>query len=581
MYDLVIRAGTVVDGTGAAPHTADVAVTNGVIVEVGRVDGPARRTVDADGLLVTPGFVDVHTHFDGQATWDPHLTPSCWHGVTTAVMGNCGVGFAPVDPGRHQALIDLMEGVEDIPGSALAEGIRWDWESFPEYLDALDRSPHAIDIGTHVPHAAVRSYVMADRALEDATASDLAAMAVIVRDGIAAGALGFSTGRTAGHRDIHGQPVPGTFAPREELRALMNAVVAGGGGVVQVVPAGVGGVITGDAADAMDNEVDMITEVGLATGLPVTFLVMQQNGEDVDGWRPWFAAVHEANGRGANIRPQVGDRCFGVLMGHQSRLNPFRHRPSYQAIAERPLAERVRALRDPGLKATILAEHADRSGPFAMDRFGPAGFANLYPLGDALDYEPESTNSVAALAARSGRDVWDVAYDVLLDNDGRELLLLPLLNYGGGSYDGLLEMMRDPISLNGLGDGGAHVGLVCDASMTTYMLTHWARDRSRGERFSIAEAVRRLTSDPASFYGLADRGVIAPGAKADLNLIDFDRLRLLPPEQVHDLPAGAGRLVQRADGYVSTIVSGEEVVAGSELTDARPGGLVRRQSSAS
>jgi N-acyl-D-aspartate/D-glutamate deacylase len=581
MYDLVIRAGRVVDGTGADPRTADVAVTDGVIVEVGRVDGSTRRTVDADGLLVTPGFVDIHTHFDGQATWDPHLTPSCWHGVTTAVMGNCGVGFAPVDPGRHQALIDLMEGVEDIPGPALAEGIRWDWESFPEYLDALDRGSHAIDLGTHVPHAAVRSYVMADRALEDATADDLGAMADIVRDAMVAGALGFSTGRTAGHRDIHGRPVPGTFAPGEELRALMDAVVAGGRGVVQVVPAGVGGVITGDAADAMDTELDMITEVGVATGLPITFLVMQQNGEDVDGWRPWFEAVRVANGRGANIRPQVGDRCFGVLMGHQSRLNPFRYRPSYQAIADLPLAERVAVLRDPATKARILAEHADRSGPFAMDRFGPAGFANLFPLGDALDYEPSSADSVAAMADRAGRDVWDVAYDVLLGSDGREFLLLPLLNYGGGSYDGLLEMMRDPISLNGLGDGGAHVGLVCDASMTTYMLSHWARDRSRGEGFTIAEAVRRVTSEPASFYGMTDRGVIAPGTKADLNLIDFDRLRLLHPEQVHDLPADAGRLIQRADGYVSTIVAGQEVVAEGELTDARPGRLVRRASAAS
>jgi N-acyl-D-aspartate/D-glutamate deacylase len=422
---------------------------------------------------------------------------------------------------------------------------------------------------------------MADRALEDATAVDLAAMATIVRDGIAAGALGFSTGRTAGHRDIHGQPVPGTYAPRAELRALMDAVVAGGRGVVQVVPAGVGGVITGDAADAMDDELAMITDVGLATGLPMTFLVMQQNGEDVDGWRPWFAAVREANGRGANIRPQVGDRCFGVLMGHQSRLNPFRYRPSYQAIAELPLAERVRALRDPALKARILAEPADRSGPLALDQGGRRAFSNLFPLGDALDYEPEPRDSVAALAERVGRDVWDVAYDVLLGSEGHEFLLLPLLNYGGGSYDGLLEMMRDPISLNGLGDGGAHVGLVCDASMTTYMLSYWARDRSRGEGFTVAEAVRRITSEPASFYGMNDRGVIAPGMRADLNLIDFDRLRLLHPEQVHDLPADAGRLVQRAEGYVSTIVAGEEVVAGGALTDARPGRLIRRRPSAS
>ena len=413
MHDLVIRSGTVVDGTGAPARTADVAVSAGIVTEVGRVDGPTRREVDADGLLVTPGFVDIHTHFDGQVTWDDDLTPSCWHGVTTAVLGNCGVGFAPVrpGPGGHAELIELMEGVEDIPGSALVEGIRWSWETFPEYLDALAGRRLALDVGTHVPHAAVRAYVMGERAHDDATDDELAEMCAIVRAALEAGALGFSTGRTAGHRDIRGNPVPGTFAPEDELTALLAVMDEVGAGVFQVVPAGVGGEITGDGAGAMEAELDWLVRRGEATRRPITFLVMER--PEVDHWRPWFDAARQANARGAQLRPQVGNRCFGVLMGHQSKLNPFQYRPSYRSIADLPLAERVERLRDPSVRARILAEEPDHSGPFLMDQIGRRALDHVYVLGDALDYEPtpdtswgSSYSSTSALpsAIRSGQN---------------------------------------------------------------------------------------------------------------------------------------------------------------------------------
>jgi len=574
VYDLLIRGGTVVDGTGAPAATADVAVEGGVIVDVGRAAGRARRVVDADGLLVTPGFVDVHTHFDGQATWDPHLTPSCWHGVTTAVLGNCGIGFAPARPDGHEWLIELMEGVEDIPGSALAEGIAWDWESFPEYLDALDRTPRAIDIGTHVPHAAVRAYVMGRRAHEDADAGELEAMRAIVVEAMHAGALGVSTGRTRGHRDLRGRPVPGTFAPEVEVATLLGAMAEAGHAVFELVPSGIGGIEGGDPLGSMDTELEWMIELSLRTPNPITFLVMESNTHP-DLWRPWFDAVRDANARGAHLRPQVASRCFGVLMGHQSRMNPFRYTETYPKLAPLPIDERMVKLRDPEVRATIVAEAKAATGAPYMDRLTPDQFDHLFPLGDPLDYEPTADRSVAATAARTRRDPWEVTYDALLEADGREFLLHPYLNYGRGSYDGLYEMLRDPMTVQGLGDGGAHCAIVCDASMTTFLLTHWVRDRTRGPRLQLETAVRRLTADPAALYGLDDRGTLTPGRRADVNLVDFDALRLLYPERVTDLPAGAGRLVQRAEGYVETVVAGETVVDGGELTDAMPGRLIR------
>jgi N-acyl-D-amino-acid deacylase len=380
-YDVIIRGGTVVDGTGAAPRTADVAISDGMIAEVGRVSGSARRTIDADGLTVTPGFVDIHTHFDGQATWDPHLTPSCWHGVTTAILGNCGIGFAPVRADRHDWLIELMEGVEDIPGSALAEGIKWEWETFGEYLDALERMPRAVDIGTQIPHAAVRGYVMGDRALEAPTGDDLEAMGRAVVEGLQAGALGLSFGRTAGHRSATGEYVPGTFSEEDELAALMAAMAQAGTGVLQVVPAGVGGEMGGDQRHSIDAEIEWINRLGTQY------------------------RIHRANAAGANVRPQVASRAFGMLMGHQSRMNPFRHRPTYRALMELPFAERIARLRDPDMKARILAEPQDPSDGPAADRLNRHTFARLYPLGAGLDYEPDAQNSIAAIALRGPRSM--------------------------------------------------------------------------------------------------------------------------------------------------------------------------------
>ncbi len=466
-----------------------------------------------------------------------------------------------------------MEGVEDIPGTALSEGIRWDWESFPEYLDALERMPRAVNIGTQVPHAAVRAYVMRERLHDLATPADLDAMREILRDALRAGALGFSTGRTAGHRDVRGEPVPGTYAPDTEVAALLEVMAEEQLGVLQLVPAGSSGTTGLDPAGAMDAEVDWMVRYGETFQRPITFLILE-HGPDFGVWRGWFDRVRAANERGADIHPQVASRCFGMLFGLQSRMNMFKFRPSYQPIADLPLAERVRALRDPAVRARILSEE-NVDGPFAADRISTATFENLFPLGRDLDYEPRPEASVAAMARRSGVSPWEIAYDLMLGSEGRDFLLLPLLNFGGGSYDGLHDMLVDPMTVQGLGDGGAHVRIVCDASMTTYLLTHWVRDRTRGPKLSLEWAVRRLTHDPARLYGLHDRGVIVPGARADLNLIDFDRLRLMFPEQVHDLPANAGRLVQRSEGYVQTIVGGETVVDGGELTDARPGSLVR------
>ena len=574
MHDLIIRGGRVVDGTGAEARTADVAVRDGTIVEIGKVTDPARRTVDADGLLVTPGFIDIHTHYDGQATWDPHLTPSCWHGVTTAILGSCGIGFAPVAPEKRQWLIDLMEGVEDIPGSALSEGINWEWESFVGYLDALERMPRAIDVGAQVPHAAVRAYVMGERAHDEATAADLTAMQGIVRESLLAGALGVSTGRTAGHRGVTGEMVPGTFAAADEVAALLEAMVSVDRGVLSLVPAGISGEMGGDRAGAMEEELDWLVEHGTAYHRPITFLTMQQPG-DADGWRDWFGRVAAANEAGAQIHPQVANRCFGVLMGHQSRMNPFKTFATYRELVDLPFDARMARLHDPAVRQAILAEGPDRNAEPGLDTLRRRSFENLFPLGEPLDYEPTPESSVAAIARRTGADPWAVTYDLMLEHDGREFLLFPLLNYTGGSYDGLHDMMADPMTVQGLGDGGAHCGLICDATMTTYMLSHWARDRNRGPKMTVEQAVRRLTGDPAQLYGLRDRGALEVGHRADLNLIDFDQLGLLHPELVNDLPGGAGRLVQRSTGYVETIVAGETVVDRGELTDARPGTLVR------
>ena len=582
MHDLIIRGGTIVDGTGAPPAVGDVAIDGSRIAAVGRIHATARETIDAKGCLVTPGFVDVHTHYDAQATWDAELAPSCWHGVTTVVLGNCGVGFAPARRDRHDWLIGLMEGVEDIPAAALAAGIRWDWETFPEYLDTLARLPRVLDVGTQVPHAAVRAYVMGERgaANEPATPDDVEAMARLVRDALDAGALGFSTSRTAGHRGVDGRPVPGTFARDDELFGIGRALASAGHGVVEVAQAGVGGRMAGDAAGAARTEVEWMTRLSKAIGRPVSFLVMQTNDEP-EAWRELLALTDDAAKEGANLVPQVASRPFGMLVGLQSRANPFADRPTYRTLASLPLPERVARLRDPEVRTRILGERpvADPQTGTLAALFGPAMYARLFPLGEPPDYEPTADASVGAIARRDGRPADAVLYDLMLGHDGRELLFFPVLNYASGSAEPLREMLLHPRAVLGLGDGGAHCGIVCDASMTTFMLTHWVRDRWRGPRIPLERAVRMLTRDPAALYGLADRGVVRPGAKADLNVIDLDRLQLRLPEAAFDLPAGARRLVQRADGYVATVVSGEIVARGGVTTGARPGRVVRSATS--
>lgn len=576
MHDLVIRNGSLVDGTGRDAVRADVAVSDGRITEVGRVEGLARRTIDAEGRLVTPGFVDVHTHYDAQATWDPHLLPSGWHGVTTMVAGNCGVGFAPAAPDRHEWLIALMEGVEDIPGAALSVGIRWDWETFPEYLDALERSPLAVDLGTHVPHGAVRAYVMGERGArnEPATAADIEQMYRIVKEGLLAGALGFSTSRTMGHRALDGEPVPGTFAQEDELFGIGRALKDTGLGVFELANAGAAGDAGGDGPEDALREIDWMQRLSVEIGRPVSFTVLQFDSRPKQ-WRELMKTCEASVAQGGNVIAQFAARPFGILVGHQTTANPFLSRPAYVEIAGLPLAERVARLRDPQVRARILsAERVGEPGWGSM-LDNAAIYARLFPMGDPPDYEPTADQSIAAIAAREGRRPEELLYDRMLRDEGRELLLLPFFNYADGDLEPFREMLDSPQTVLSLGDGGAHCGVICDASLQTFMLTHWARDRRRGPRIRLEQAVHRMTQHTARLYGLLDRGVVAPGYKADLNVIDFERLTLHRPRMVHDLPGGARRLIQRATGYEQKIVAGEVVMEEGEPTGVLAGRLLR------
>jgi N-acyl-D-aspartate/D-glutamate deacylase len=567
MHDLVITGGTLVDGTGAAPRPADVAVDDGVITEVGQLDDrAARRTIDAGGLLVTPGFVDVHTHFDGQITWDPLLTPTCWHGVTTVVMGNCGVGFAPAHPDQHDWLIGLMEGVEDIPGAALSAGIQWGWETFPEYLDAVASAPKALDVGAQIPHGSVRAYVMGERGAknEPATPDDIEAMARIIGEAIAAGALGVSTSRTIAHMAIDGEPVPGTFAAEDELFGIGRALGDLGTGIFELAPAGA----LGEDLAAPEREMEWMRKLSAAIDRPVTF-ALTQNDHDPDAWRQMLALAAEAATEGARIRPQVAGRPVTLLLGLQT-FHAFAYCPSWAPVALLPLPEKVSRLRDPELRRHLIAE-ARNPDPAMVQFLDPA---RSFPLGDPPDYEPDPATSIAGRAAAAGRDVYDLYYDLLLEDDGRALIMRPLLNYSYGNLDPVREMLLHPTSAWGLGDGGAHCGTTCDASTPTFMLTHWARDRDH-DRLPLEWVVRKMTSETASLYGLGDRGVVRPGLRADLNVIDHARLALHAPAMVHDLPGDARRFVQTADGYVATVVRGEVTLIEGEDTGARPGALVR------
>jgi N-acyl-D-aspartate/D-glutamate deacylase len=568
VHDMVIRGGMVVDGTGAPARTADVAIAGDRIVEVGDVDGPGAQEIDADGALVTPGFVDIHTHYDGQVTWDPLLTPSCWHGVTTVVMGNCGVGFAPVRPDSHDWLIGLMEGVEDIPGAALAAAIRWGWESFAEFLDAVDAVPKAIDVGTQVPHGAVRGYVMGERGArnEPATPADIEAMAGIVRDGIRAGALGFSTSRTLAHRAIDGEPVPGTFAAEDELFGIGAVLGELGTGVFELAPAGA----LGEDLAAPPKEMSWMRRLSAAIGRPVTF-ALNQNNNDPDAWESMLALAGEAAAAGAAVRPQVHGRTVSLLLGLQT-FHPFNFTPTWAQIGLHPWAEQVARMRDPDLRARFIADaRALDDDPIVSGFMHPS---RIFPLGDPPDYEPAPEASVAGIAAREGRSPWETLYDLLLRDDGRELLNAPILNYSAGNLDAARAMLVHPTSVFGLGDGGAHAGQTCDASTTTFLLSYWARDRPH-DRIPVEDAVRMLTSRTAAVFGLGDRGRLVPGLKADVNVIDFDHLQLHRPRLVADLPGGAKRLVQGSEGYVATINAGVVTIDRGEDTGARPGVLIR------
>ena len=566
MHDLVIRGGTLVDGTGAARRAADIAVDGGLISMVGVVAGTGRREIDASGLIVTPGWVDIHTHYDGQATWDAYLSPSCWHGVTTVVMGNCGVGFAPARPDRHAWLISLMEGVEDIHGAALAEGIKWNWETFPEYLDALEGTPRVLDIATQAPHGSVRAYVMGDRGArnEAATPGDIAAMGSIVREAIEAGALGFSTSRTMLHRAKDGEPVPGTFAGADELIGIGKAMREGGRGVFE---------IASDMTPAED-EFAWMKALSADTGLPVTFGLLQSPMQP-QKWRDMLRLTEQAREEGAKIVAQIACRPTGMVLGWQSTVHPFSMRKAYRAIAHLPFAERIERLRQADVRAAILDEI-----PPAMPGIGAIlahGFDRMFRLEQdgRLDYEPRAEDSIAALAHRTGARPDAIVYDMLMENEGRGYIYLPLLNYAQFNFDHILEMMNHPATVLSLSDGGAHCGVICDASFPTYMLSYWARDRVRGERLSLEKVVSMQTRDTAALYGLADRGLIAPGMKADLNLIDLAELEILAPEMVFDLPAKGRRLIQRARGYRATIVSGVVTFENGQATGGMPGKLIR------
>ncbi len=562
-YDLVVRGGTVIDGTGAERFSADVAVKDGVIVGVGKVSGRGREELDASGALVTPGFVDIHTHYDGQATWSNRMAPSSHHGVTTVVMGNCGVGFAPVRPTDHDLLIELMEGVEDIPGVVLREGVPWAWESFPEYLDYLSERQFDMDIGAQLPHAALRVYVMGQRGAdrEPATAEDIAEMRRLTAEAIRSGAMGFSSSRTLNHRSSKGAPTPSLTAEFDEMVGIANGLKDAGSGVMEMIS---------DFGD-LSGEFELLEDMVAASGRPMSISLAQ--GLSPNGWRQILDRIDQASSRGHEMRGQVAPRPIGILFGLTASLTPFTGRPSYMAIAGLPVAEKLERMLAPELRAKILSEPVSPGFEGLFKRMD--GGRKLWELGDPPDYEPSPEMSIAARAERAGADPWSYAYDLLLANEGRGMLYSPFANYADGNLDCCREMLLAENTVPGLGDGGAHVGIISDASFVTTLLAHWGRDRSRGETIPLEVLVKRQSRDTARAVALSDRGVLAPGMKADINLIDFENLRVRAPEMVADLPSGGVRLEQRADGYLATIVSGRVTYRNGEATDALPGRLIR------
>ncbi len=573
-YDLLIRNGTIVDGLGGEPYVGDVGVRDGVITAVGDVNGDAaEREIDATGLLVTPGFVDLHTHYDGQAIWSERLTPSSAHGVTTVVVGNCGVGFAPCRKEDHDVLVDVMAGVEDIPGVVMTDGLPWNWETFPEYMDALDAGKRDIDVAAYLPHSPLRVYVMGQRGAdrEPATAEDLAKMRELAKEAIEIGALGFASSRLTIHKTESGSPIPSYDAAREEIEQIARGVVDAGGGLLQFVP----DIPAGGYQPVLQTVFDVAEDVGL----PVTFTLVVANAGDPT-WPDAITMIEKANENagagGAQFTAQLLPRPIGLIIGLQLSANPFVLYPSYREIAHLPLAERVAEMRKPEVRARILADKPGRGHPIL---YVAQMWDWIFPLADNPNYEPNPSDSIGARARAKGVDPMEEAYDRLLDDDGRAMLLVATSNLEKNSLDTVGELLhRDDVVL-GLGDGGAHYGMICDASYSTYFLAHWARDRKSG-RFTVPEAVRELTTVPARIAGLADRGRIAVGYKADLNVIDHAALRLHKPVISHDLPAGGRRLDQTAEGYVATVVSGQVIAENGVPTDARPGKLVRGRQTA-
>jgi N-acyl-D-aspartate/D-glutamate deacylase len=579
MYDLKITGGTIVDGTGADRFVGDIGIKDGKIVAVkrgGGLEGDAAEVIDATGKVVAPGFVDIHTHYDGQVTWDPLLEPSSAHGVTTLVSGNCGVGFAPVHPGDETMLIELMEGVEDIPGTALHEGMTWGWESFPSYLDKLEGRELAVDFGVQLAHGTVRTYVMGDRGArnEAATPEDIALMAKHVTEAMEAGALGFSTSRTLGHRAMNGEPVPGTFAAEDELFGLGRAMAEGGGGVFELAPMGA----AGEDIVAPKTEVEWMRRLAAEIDRPVSFALIQVDAAP-ELWREIMAESMAAHEAGAPIYPQVAARPFGMLLGFAGH-HAFSKRPTYVELATRLSPQELAAeLLKPSVKAAILSESDLPSDPNVlfdgMNGLAQGMVDRTYPLGDPVDYEPTRDRTIAALAAAQGRDPLEVLYDAYCEHDATAMLMVPFFNYSHGNQDAVREMLTHPAGVAGLSDGGAHCGMICDASYPTYLLSFWAKGRTRGEGLPLEFVVKKQSLDTATLYGLTDRGVIAEGKKADLNVIDMDAVQIGRPYMAYDLPAGGKRLLQGSTGYTHTIVSGVVTRRDGADTGARPGRLVR------